>query len=217
MWITRLKIKHDCIIGNRCEKFKVTTTGTPFNIFQERGRTFSPQIQTLHGEEKNIKDFIRDLKKDRRVKNVEVEGDTVFLLEVRKEKIPATFYSQKLIYVKPVFVDTNGFEYWEIASWRKEILSKFIANLEKEIKDVKILKMQQTKLTNIYFSKLMPKLTEHQKRAVELALEYGFYEWPKKTDLGKLSKIMRISVPTFREHLKRAEAKLMPDLIRLTE
>lgn len=217
MWITKLKIKHDCIIGNRCEKFKVTTTGTPFNVFREKGITYSPQIQTLHGEEKNIKDFIKDLKKDKRIRNLEVEGNTIFLLEIRKEKIPATFYHPKLIYVKPVFVDTNGFEYWEVASWKKEILSEFIAHLDKEIKNVEILKMQQTKLIDIYFSRLMPNLTGHQKRAVELAFEKGFYEWPKKTDLGKLAKLMQVSVPTYREHLKRAEEKLMPDLMRLIE
>ncbi len=217
MWVTRIKIKHDCIIGNRCEKFKVTTTGTPFNVFRERGITYSPQIHTLHGDKKNIKLFIKDLKKDKRVKSLEIGGDTIFLVEVRKEKIPATFYHPKLIYVRPVFVDTNGYEYWEVASWQKLILIKFIEHLEKNIKNVEVLKIQQTKLTDIYFSRLMPKLTEHQKRAIELAFEYGFYMWPKKTNLGKLAKLMKVSVPTFREHLKRAEEKLMPDLIRLFE
>lgn len=215
MWITRLKIKHDCIIGNRCEKFKVTTTGTAFNVFQEKGITYSPQIQTLHGEKSNIKSFIKDLKKDKRVKNLEVEGNTIFYTEIRKEKIPSSFYHPKLIYVKPVFVDINGFEYWEVASWTKKILTEFIGHIEKEIKNLEIMKIEETKLTDIYFSRLMPKLTENQKRAVELAFENGFYEWPKKTNLIKLAKIMNVSVPTFREHLKRAEEKLMPDLIRL--
>lgn len=217
MWITKLKIKHDCIIGNRCEKFKITTTGIPFNVFQEKGVTYSPQIQTLHGDKKKIKIFIEDLKKDKRIRNLEIEGNTLFLLEIRKEKIPATFYHPKLIHVKPVFVDSKGYEYWEIASWTKKMLTEFIENLEREIKNVEILKIEQTKLTDIYFSRLMPKLTDYQKRAIELAFENGFYEWPKKTDLGKLAKLMKISIPTFREHLKRAEEKLMPNLIGLIE
>lgn len=217
MWITRVKIKHDCIIGNRCEKFKVTTIGTAFNVFQENGITHSPQIHTVHGDEKSIKKFIKDLKKDKRVKNLEVEGNIIFLIEVRKEKIPATFYHSRLIYVKPVFVDTEGYEYWEVASWKKAILIDFIEHLEKNIKNVEVLKIQQTKLTDIYFSRLMPKLTPAQKRAIEFAFEKGYYKWPKKTNFGELAKQMNISVPTFREHLKRAEEKLMPDLIRLIE
>ena len=37
MWVTRIKIKHDCIIGTRCKKFGITSTGTPFNVFVEKG------------------------------------------------------------------------------------------------------------------------------------------------------------------------------------
>jgi predicted DNA binding protein len=214
MWITRIKIKHDCIIGNRCEKFNVTTTGIPFNIFIEKGITYSPQIQTLQGNEEDIKKFIKDLKKDKRITNLEIEGNTVFLTEVRKEKIPSTFKTEKLIFVKPVFVDKQGYEYWEVASWKKSILTEFISNIKKEIKYVKILKIEQTKLTDIYFTHLLPKLTSNQKRAIELAFENGHYAWPKKTDLKKLAKLMKISVPTFREHLKRAEEKIIPDLIK---
>ncbi|MFA6072635.1 MAG: helix-turn-helix domain-containing protein [Candidatus Woesearchaeota archaeon] len=214
MWITKLKTKHDCVIGNRCEKFKVTTTGTPFNVFIEKGITYSPQIQTLQGDEVNIKEFIKDFKKEKRIINLEIEGNTIFFIEVRKDKIPSTFYHTKLIFVKPVFVDKSGYECWEVASWKKEILSKFIVSLEKEIKNVEILKIEETKISDIYFAHLLPDLTSHQKRALELAFEEGFYAWPKRTDFGKLANIMHVSVPTFREHLKRAEEKLMPDLIK---
>jgi len=214
MWITKLKIKHDCVIGNRCEKFQVTTTGTPFNVFIENDITHSPQVQTLQGDAKDIKEFLKDLKKDKRIINLEVEGNTIFFIEIRKEKIPSTFYHTKLIFVKPVFVDKEGYEYWEVASWKRTILTDFIASLEKEIKNVKILKIEETKISDIYFAHLLPDLTSHQKRALELAFEEGFYAWPKQTDFGKLAKLMKISVPTFREHLKRAEKKLMPDLIK---
>ena len=60
MWIIKFKLKHDCVIGNRCQKFKVTTVGTPFNTYQEKGATHAPQIQTLHGDERSINEFIRD-------------------------------------------------------------------------------------------------------------------------------------------------------------
>jgi predicted DNA binding protein len=214
VWIAKLKIKHDCVIGNRCEKFHVTTTGMPFNVFIEKGVTHSPQIQTLQGDKTNIKEFIKAIGKDKRIINLEVEGDTIFFVELRKEKIPSTFYHAKLIFVKPVFVDTGGYEYWEVASWKRNIITNFITSLKKEIINVELLKIEETKISNIYFAHLLPDLTFHQKRALDLAFEEGFYVWPKKTNLGKLAKRMNISVPTFREHLKRAEAKLMPDLIK---
>jgi len=222
MWITKLKIKHDCIIGNRCREFGVTTTGTPFSVYVKDGITYSPQVHKVEGESENVKEFIKNLKKDKKVQNFDVEGDVIFLVEVqKKQKVTASIFSTlgpQIIFVKPVFVDKQGYEYWEVASWKKKILTDFIDGIFKEVtKDVEILKLGETKLTDIYFSRLMPKLTESQKKAVNLAFEKGYYEWPKKTDFGKLSKLMKVSVPTFREHLKRAEEKLMPDLIRLTD
>ncbi len=116
MWITKLKIMHDCVIGNRCKKFSVTTTGMPFQVYIEKGITYSPQIQTLHCNKELAEKFIKDLRKDKRIKNLEVEGNTFFLVEMRKDKIPATYHHSKLIFIKPVFADKEGYEYWEIAS-----------------------------------------------------------------------------------------------------
>ncbi len=214
MWITRLKIKHDCIIGNRCKKFGITEVGLPFNVYVEKGITYSPQIQTLHGDQDKIELYVKDIKKDKRIINFEREGTTVFLVEVRKEKIPATYHHNKIIFVKPVFTDNEGYEYWEIASWKKSILTDFIVSMQKEKISVEVLKIQQTKLDDIYFSHLQPKLTKSQKKAIELAYEHGYYTWPKKTDLGKLAKLMKISIPTYREHLKRAEEKMIPNLMK---
>lgn len=217
MWLSKIKIKHDCVIGNRCRKFNVTTMGIPFNVYVERGITHSPQVQTIHGDKKSIENFINDLKGEKRITNLEYEGDTMFFIEVRKEKIPSTYYHQKMFFVKPVYVDKKGYEYWEVASWDRKIIVEFVSNLQKEIDDVEILKIKQTKLTDIYFSHLMPKLTENQKKALLLAIENGWYAWPRRTDFNKLANLMGISIPTFREHLKRAEEKLIPELVKSIE
>ena len=56
----------------------------------------------------------------------------------------------------------------------------------------------------------MPQLTEKQKRVFELAVEEGYYDIPKRTELKKLAKLVGISLATYQEHLKRAEAKIIP-------
>jgi predicted DNA binding protein len=45
-------------------------------------------------------------------------------------------------------------------------------------------------------------------------MQEGYYDWPKRTDFQQLARMMKISVPSYREHLKKAEKKLLPDLIR---
>jgi predicted DNA binding protein len=213
MWITKIKLKHDCIIGNRCKKFDVIDTGISFNIYQENNKTYSPQIHTVHGDQKNIKNFLNDLKKDNRIKNLEIEGNSFFCLEVRKTHVPSTFKTDKLIFVKPVFVDREGYETWEIASWSKINLTDFIKNLKKDFDDINVLKIKQSKLTDIYYPHLMPNLTPNQKRAIELAFEKGYYNFPKKTNMKELAKKMNISTPTFCEHLSKAEKKIMPNAL----
>ncbi|MEK6847013.1 MAG: helix-turn-helix domain-containing protein [Nanoarchaeota archaeon] len=74
--------------------------------------------------------------------------------------------------------------------------------------------MKNTHLRDIYYTKLLPDLSPKQKEALTLALEEGYYSWPKRTDLHQLARKMNTSVSTFREHLRKAEVKLMPDLIR---
>ena len=218
MWITKLKIKHDCVIGNRCKRFGVTTTGTPFSVYIKGNTTYSPQLHTIEGDSEKVREFLNDLKKDKKVSNLEIEGNTIFFIEIeKKKKITSSIYarlSPKIIFVKPVFVDKQGYEYWEVASWDRTILTDFIAGIIEDVtKEVEVLKIEKTKLNDIYFSRLMPKLTKLQKRAVSLAFEQGYYKWPKRTGFQKLSKIMKVSVPTFREHLKKAEEKIMPELI----
>lgn len=212
MWILKLRIKHDCTIGNRCKRFKVISYSIPLGNWTEKGFNYTSERHTLEGKEENIKQFIEDIKKDKRVTHLEVDKNTLFFIGKNKDKkIPSSFYNQKMFFPKPVFVDDEGNEFWEVASWDRKVLTNFIENLRKQ-KDMKIemLSFKDTKLNDVYFPSVMPPLTEKQKRTFELAVKEGYYDIPKRTDLIKLAKMIKVSVATCQEHLKRAEAKIIP-------
>lgn len=213
MWILKLKIKHDCTIGNRCEKFNVISYSLSLSNWREGKFEYTSQRHTLEGDPKNVKRFITDLKKDKRVTSLEIAGNTLFFIEKRvKEKIPSSFYTPKMFFVKPVYADKKGYEYWELGSWDRKVLSGFLEGLKKQKIETELLQFKDTKLNNIYFPAIAPDLTEKQKRAFELAVENGYYDIPKRTDLKRLAKIIEISLATYQEHLKRAEAKVIPKL-----
>ncbi len=217
MWVARLSILHDCIIANKCREFKVATISQAFNVFSEKGTTYSPEMHTLWASPENIDRFVDALKKDKRVRNLEREGNSVFLIEVSRKEIPVSISSRlapRLIFTKPISIGTDGVEHWEFATWDKSIITDFISDVKKIADSVKVERIKQTKLSDIYFSRFLPRLTPQQRQAITLAFEFGYYSWPKGTDFKQLSKAMGVSVPTFREHLKKAEQKLMPDLIR---
>ncbi len=217
MWIAKLRIRHkDCVIGSRCKRFNCISIGVPFNSYSDKKFQYFSHFETLVGKEEDIKKFIQDLKNDKTIENLEIEGNSLFFVNKvpTKTKIPTTHYNPKTFFIKPVVVDKEGYEYWEIGSWKKELLSDFIVNLEKEDFEIKLLKMENSKLNNIYFPQVMPNLTINQKKALELAYEFGYYNYPRKIELKDLAKKANISLSTFREHLRRAEKRIMPDLIR---
>lgn len=59
--------------------------------------------------------------------------------------------------------------------------------------------------SNSVFAKLTPRQTE----AMQVAYFSGFFEWPRESTGEELAEALDVSPPTFLEHLRRAEAKLV--------
>lgn len=217
MWVLKLKIKHDCTIGSRCEKFKCISYSIPLGSWNDGKHSYTSERHTIEGEVDAVKKFLEDLKKDKRITNLEISGNTIFFIGKDKEGIPSSFYSQKMFFTKPVFVDKQGFEFWEVGSYNRNVLAKFLNDLQKEhYKHLEVLSFKNTKLDNIYFPAIAPELTEKQKHAFDLAVEEGYYDIPKRTELKKLARMMGISLATYHEHLKRAEAKVIKPLYKMS-
>lgn len=204
MWKAKLKIKHDCLFGNACEKTQTKCMSIPFNSFKEGKYHIIYHFGTVIGE--NFEKFFKIIKYDKRTTYFERDGNTFFLVEKRdKKNTPGSYNNPQLITIKPVFMDIDGSETWEIAAIKKDTITSFIDHF----KNKKIYFINKSKLKDIYFPRLSPNLTQLQRNAFELAKEEGFYEFPKKTNLDKLAAILKISKPTFREHLKKAEKKII--------
>jgi len=213
MWVAKIKLKHDCIIGNRCEKFNIMLQSLDLGEQKEKGRIMTSSMHQLIGEEAQINKFISDLKKDKRTHHLERNGNTLFLIESAKKKPASQFIKKKIFVIKPMITDTKGFEHWEIASHTKEELMIFIKKVKKFTDNFELFSIKDTPLKNIYFPKIMPELTDLQKKALELAIKDGYYQAPKKTNLRALAKKMGVSLATYQAHLQKAESKIIPDTI----
>jgi len=218
MWYAKIKLRHDCFIGNRCKKFRCKSLGYPLEGYQDSGYYYFLHFEKLIGDEKNIKRFINDLKKDKCVANLEVTGNLLFFSYKTKNKDRMLFntHLKKVLYVKPIIVDETGYETLEVCTWDREVLNQFIAQTRKDaykLEDFKIEKIIQTDLNEVYFSKVMPELTITQSRALSLAIEFDYYGYPRKIELKDLAKKMKIALSTYREHLRIAERKVMPLMV----
>jgi predicted DNA binding protein len=78
---------------------------------------------------------------------------------------------------------------------------------------VDLLQLSQKDFSSTLFSGSTIDLSDQQKIAFELALKYGYYNFPRRVNLDFLAKQMNISIATFQEHIRKAEAKIFSSTV----
>ena len=218
MWYLKFKIRHkDCIISPLAEKYKVNIEFYPLGHYIKGDFVYTSAIQSVKGEEKNIRGYIRELKKDKRI--VKIEVSNVIFTQTKEKASKKTYqaiYNPQLFYITPGFNSSKGEEIWEIACWERKALEELIKIMEhaETTTFFEVMKFEERNIDDIYILQLFPQLPPKQKEAIELAYGGGYYQFPKKTNLDKLAKILGVSKATFQENLKKAEARIMPLLLR---
>lgn len=213
MWNLKFRVTNlDSIYTRLTRKYEITDYFYPFNYYKKNNRVYILGSHVLEGDKKEIEKFVLDLKKNRKTKNLERSDNIIIVLMAEEEKFYELLYDPKLFHPSPVLI-RKGKEEWNIASWSKEALVKIIDELAKwktKFKEFELLRLKMENLKEIYFPRILPEIPERQKQAFILALENGYYDYPRKITLTKLAKIMNVSISTFQEHLRKAEARLLP-------
>jgi len=213
MWSLKFKVLNkDSVYTLLTAKYKVTDYLYPVDNYKKNRRIYILGIHTLEGKESEKEKFIRALKKNRKVKEIEVYRDIIVTLIAEEEDFYSLLFAAELYHTSPVYIK-DGYEQWNTTSFNRGLLEKIIKKIEKckhKFPEFTLLGLSKTKTDEIYFPKLRPHLPEKQKKAFELALLEGYYSWPRKVKLIDLAKKMKVSVATFHENLRKAEAKLLP-------
>lgn len=210
MWVLKFRvIDKNCIWATRCKKFNIYDYQYPLGYYRKDSNLVLMMYHILNGEQNNKKDFIKDIKKDKRVKKLEIKKDFIVSLAMEKRsRMLDLFYNPKLIFIKPAINYPDGSEIWEVASFERTDLEKLF-DISKKKYSGELLSLRGIKTPKIFIPQIMPELTEKQENAFRIASENNYYEFPRKTNLIKLSKLVNISRPTFEEHLRKAEIKLL--------
>ncbi len=215
MWVAKLKFTHPNSLSIKfATKFNITKLTFPLNTVIQNNVAIMTAGNIILGEKKQIEKYFTAISKEERIQNIEREGNfVVYTITVpAKESHLQMYFTPDVFLVKPVTVKPDGFQYIELASWKKENLS----NLLKEVSKFGTIHSQsiyQENLTDIYIPHLMPKLTEQQKKSILLAYRNGYYEYPRKIILERLADLAKLSPSSFQEHLRKAENKLLPYLL----
>lgn len=144
-----------------------------------------------------------------RIKKLEIKKDFIISLAIEKRtRMLDLFYNPKLIFIKPAINYPDGSEQWEVGSFDRKDLIK-LWNVCKKKYFGKLLFLKRIKTPKVFIPQIMPELTEKQHNAFKIASEQGYYNFPRRTNLHELAKLEKISRPTFEEHLRKAEDKLL--------
>ena len=218
MWYLKFRVKHKgCIYTPKTKALNIIDYSYLLGHFLRGKNIILSAIHVLEGSESSIKSYVNYLRKHENVLRIEGSGN-VFFTQVIERLHPVEYsiaYNPELLFLAPVINGKDGFEIWQVASWNRKHLEKII-NLRKSsiIIDFKLLEFKEKVIHDVYIANLLPKLAPKQLTALKLAFENGYYQFPKKTDLNQLAKIMKISKATYQEHLKKAESKIIPFILK---
>ncbi len=224
MWVLKFKSKEEFNIYNeRCIKFNVKIHFYSQKYYVEKNKVHFINSGIISGNEENKKEFFKDLRKDKKIKNIEINKDffiSTYFEKETEERVSAlkTVYNQKIIFLKPAILDETGFEEWEIASFDRTDLEQVLSQAKKlsQSKNLqfKLLSFKQQKIKNLIVQSIMPNLSIQQQKALEIAIKNGYYGYPRKITLKKLAQLMGISESTYQFHLAKAEEKILPSFYK---
>lgn len=209
MWVAKIKISSQgTLIGEKVKKYNLDLFGFPLSYSYDKKWVTVQMAGTLIGSEENKKAFVKEMKREKRVLNLELNGD--FVIGTIKDPIYMNdLYQKDIFHISPALISSKGFEVVEIGSFNRKLLAKVIDLLEKRYKG-KLIFFNEKKIKSLSIVKIQPELTNKQKEAMTLALKNGYYEYPRKTSIEELAKISKHSFSTFHAHLRKAEHKLLP-------
>lgn len=218
MWAMKFIIPgiEGMLVGNLTRKYKVTSMGYPISHFWKGKKFYILGSVYLVGEKKAKSSFLKDLKKDKRAVKIDMMNESFGFWLMEQHPANEMFYDPFIIHTKPVIVADNGDYIFELASWDRKKLENIAKKIETKLYNGKLVYLQQKKIENISIVSMLPNLTEKQKRAIELAIENGYYGYPRKINIEQLAKLMKVSYSTYQFHLRNAEKKIMPYLANIS-
>lgn len=184
----------------------------PINVEKiKQGVRLSACWDVCFKNKEEFEDFLKHLKCYEMIEKIKVislysEHALLKTVWMNKSSSYESVLKNNCLYTSPV-TQKDGFEVYDVITEDPKELVKLIGDLE-EIGEAKLFSVGRINSEHAF------KLTDKQANAIQLAVSHNFYEWPRKVSLDEVSAMVGMKRRTFQENLRKAEAKLLPHLIR---
>ena len=159
-----------------------------------------------------FEDFLKHIKSYQMVESVKVidkyeDSALIRTIWTNKQSSYEIVLKNNCLYTSPV-IQKEGYEVYDVITEDPKKLVKVLGELE-YIGEAKLFSVERVDSEENPF-----KLTNKQSKAIQLAVSHDFYEWPRKVSLDEVGAMVGMKRRTFQENLRKAEAKIIPYLIK---
>ena len=130
-----------------------------------------------------------------------------------EQSIVDRFEEHNCLYQSPT-IYRQGWEHYTVVAFDGEDVQELLGDLRSD-REIELLSKTSISEKQIPHSMLAPAsqlfedITDRQLAALQLALERGYYNQPRKTSLRELADRTAVARSTYEEHLRKAENKLL--------
>jgi len=148
-----------------------------------RIKHFYNDCRICQGSNHDVENLMKRIKKSTVFRNVSSQGD--FLIGVIS--LPSwlsILYRPDIIFVQPALYTREGLEVLELGSFEKDPLMRLVKVFKRRYES-RILAFKQKSISNVSFVGMHPEMTDKQREALRLAVENGYYHFPKRITPGE--------------------------------
>lgn len=216
MWVAEFKVWHESShVLKLTSELNVTVLSVYLSLYKKGRQNFINKVFSVNGPDAD--EYIRRMVAAKRRYQVHhVEDHYVFFsipLDPESISYHALVLDNQTFFVRP-FVLQGGFEYWSVASWNKKALTELYkkarnAQAKGGKAEIELLSLKKAPV-DLFVPDALQRLGSVQSRILSEAIAKGYYGYPRKLSLKQLAQQLGLSAATVREHLRKAEGKILP-------
>ena len=205
MFEAKFKLKHKGCWTIGLKKFKSEfITHNTVSLSDESVQDITEITLANRKEAREIKRYFKNHKLVRKVEILQ-ETDKKLLIQIftdtsKIKSIVHTILKNKcFLFNKVPLVD--GYEVWNIAAPKKTAIKKALDAINK-LGEFKLIYIKKSSFDGF-------NLSINQEKILKLALDLGYYNWPRRISINDLANRLNLSKVTVAEHLRKAEIKII--------
>lgn len=216
MWIAEFRVWHESShVLRMTQELDVTVLSVYLSLYKKGRRTYINKVFSVNGPD--AKEYIRRMREGHHRYEVHHAEDNYVFFSIPLDPDTISYHAwvldDRTFFVRP-FILKGGYEYWTVASWDKKALTELYKRAKNakgtgEQAKIELLSLKQSAV-DLFVPDALQRLGHVQANVLQAAITSGYYGYPRKLSLKQLAKQAGLSPATVREHLRKAEAKILP-------